>query len=267
MPTAELEGIQIAYELHGSGYPFVLISGVGYGAWFWHKLVPGLSDSYQVLSFDNRGAGQTDKPPGPYSVPMMAHDTVNLMEKLGITRAFIMGHSLGGYIAQEIGINRPDLVEKLVLASTTHGGKEVIPITPEAYQLLTDRSGDPLDLIRRGIEVASAPGFPESHPEIVQELIDYRFTNPVPPEQYQAQVAAGIGMTGMSDEYVRESLNSIEVPVLVLFGEYDRVVPPGNADLLAEKLPDVQVKIIPKTGHIFPIEDPATTSAILKEFL
>jgi pimeloyl-ACP methyl ester carboxylesterase len=178
-----------------------------------------------------------------------------------------MGHSLGGYIAQEIGINHPNLVEKLVLASTTHGGKEVIPITPEAYKLLTDRSGDPVDLIKRGVEVASAPGFSESHPDIVQELIDYRFTNPVPPEQYQAQVAAGIGMAGMPDENVRESLKSIKVPALVLFGEFDRVVPPGNADLLAEKLPDVQVKIIPNTGHIFPIEDPATTSAILKEFL
>lgn len=267
MPIAELEGIWIAYELRGSGFPFLLISGVGYGAWFWHKLVPGLSESYQVLTFDNRGAGQTDKPPGPYSVPMMAQDTVNLMVNLGIERAFIMGHSLGGYIAQEIAVTRPDLVEKLILASTTHGGKNVIPITPEAYKLLTDRSGDPLDLIKRGIEVASAPGFPENHPDIVQELIDYRFTNPVPPEQYQAQVAAGIGMAGMSDEKVRESLKAINIPVLVLFGEYDRVVPPGNADLLAEKLPDVQVKIIPNTGHIFPIEDPGTTIAELNKFL
>lgn len=267
MPEIITNGIRIAYQLDGEGHPLVLISGVGYGAWFWHRIVPGLMENYHILTFDNRGAGDSEKPAGPYSVTMMATDTIGILDQLGMYGAYLVGHSLGGYIAQEIVATRPDLVGKLVLSATTHGGKNVIPITPEAYEILTKRDGDPMELIKRGIEVACAPGFSERHPDLVQELINYRFTNPVPTEQYQAQVAAGIGMVSMSDEQVINSLASIRIPVLIVFGEYDKVVPPGNAQLLADKIPDSQIEIIPDTGHMFPIEDPNATVAVLRDFL
>jgi pimeloyl-ACP methyl ester carboxylesterase len=198
---------------------------------------------------------------------MLAADTAGLLDALGIEAAAVMGHSLGGFIAQELVVTRPELVGKLILASTNHGGVKVIPITPEAMDVLTNREGDPLELVRRGIEIACAPGFVERQVELVGELINYRFTNPVPIPQYQAQVAAGAGMAALTDEQVDQRMDAIQVPTLVLFGEFDRVVPPGNADLMVAKIANAQAEIISATGHIFPIEDPVATVNAIHEFL
>jgi pimeloyl-ACP methyl ester carboxylesterase len=267
MPKVQANDGVIAYEIQGKGHPLLLISGVGYGAWFWHKVIPGLAERYQVISFDNRGAGESDKPDGPYTVPMMAADAAALLDALGVKNCYVLGHSLGGFIAQELVISRPDLVEKLILASTNYGGARVIPITQEAIDVLTNRQGDPVELIRRGINIACAPGYIERQQKVVQELVQYRFTNPVPPLQYQAQVLAGAGMGALSDEQVDQRMQAIKVPTLVLFGEHDKVVPPGNADLMAQKIIRARIEIIPNTGHIFPIENPEKTVEIIKDFL
>jgi pimeloyl-ACP methyl ester carboxylesterase len=266
MPTVNANNINIAYEINGEGQPLLLITGLGYGAWFWHKVVPSLAKNFRVITFDNRGAGGTDKPDGPYSVSMMAQDTAGLLDALKIKNAFVLGHSLGGFIAQELAVTRPDLVGKLILASTTHGGMKVVPITPEALAVIMDRSGDPIDLVKRGVAVASAPGFADKHPDVVQELVAYRLTNPVPPAQYGAQTAAGLRMNQLTDDQVLARMKAITQPTLVLFGEHDKVVPPANAQLFLEKLSNARSHIIPNTGHIFPVEDPQTTAEAAKNF-
>jgi pimeloyl-ACP methyl ester carboxylesterase len=264
MPKVHTNGIEIYYETHGAGPPLVLIAGVGYGLWFWHKVAPKLAEHLQVIAFDNRGAGQSDKPDGPYTVPMLAADTAGLMDVLGVRGAAVLGHSLGGYVAQELALTRPELVGQLILAATNHGGPNAIPITPEALEVLTNREGNPLELIRRGIAIAAAPGFAERQPEVAQALLEYRLTNPVPPAQYQAQVMAGAAMITTSYE---GRLHEIQVPTLILFGEHDKVVPPGNAELLANNIAGAQVKILAGVGHIFPVEDPTASVAALLDFL
>ena len=133
--------------------------------------------------------------------------------------------------------------------------------------MLTNRQGDPIELSQRGIAVACAPGFAERKPEVVQELIDYRLTNPVPPAQYSAQVMAGAGTAAYTDDVVEQRLKAIQVPALILFGEHDKVVPPGNADLMAQKIANATVKIIAGAGHVFPIEEPEATVEAVVEFL
>ena len=267
MPTLTSNGITLAYEITGAGKPLVLITGVGYGRWFWHKVLPELASHFQVVTFDNRGAGESDKPDGPYSVAMMAADCAGLLDGLHIKNAYVMGHSLGGFIAQELAVTRPDLIGKLILAATNHGGTRVVPITPEAMEVLTNRTGDPVELVKRGIAIACAPGFVEKHPAAARELLEYRFTNPVAPAQYAAQVAAGAGTMAYDDEMVDRRMHAIKFPTLILFGEYDKVVPPGNAELMAQKIADARIKIIPGTGHIFPVEDPAATAREIVGFL
>lgn len=267
MPKVTSNGIEIYYEIHGSGPTLVLIAGLGYGCWYWSKIAAELKDDYQVVIFDNRGAGQSSQPDGPYTVPMLAADTAGLLDALDLKESAILGHSLGGFIAQELVVSRPDLVGKLILASTNHGGMKVIPITPEALAVMMDRDGDPVELVKRGIDIACAPGFMEKNPEVVQELVEYRFTNPVPPPQYQAQVAAGAGTAAYTDDLVDQRLGAIKVPTLILSGEFDRVVPPGNADLMAGKIPGSQVVILPNTGHMFPIEDPLAAARAIRDFL
>jgi pimeloyl-ACP methyl ester carboxylesterase len=265
--TVKTNGINLAYEIQGQGHPLLLIAPLGYSSWFWNKLLPYFAGHFKTITFDNRGAGGSDKPDGPYTIALMAADTAGLLDELGLSGAFVFGYSLGGYIAQELAITRPDLVSRLVLAGTNHGGRNVIPTTPEALELMTKREGDPIELIKRGIEVATAPGFSQRRPEVVKELVEYRLTNPVPPAQYQAQVSAGLGMLNYSDEQVRQRSASIRVPVLILFGQHDHVIPAGNAQLMAEKLPHAEIRILPDTGHMCAIEDPEATANAVIEFL
>ena len=267
MPKVTSNGIEIYYEVHGSGPTLVLIAGLGYGCWYWSKLTDELKDDFQVVLFDNRGSGQSSQPEGPYTVPMLTADTAGLLDELDLKGSTVLGHSLGGFIAQELVVTRPDLVGKLILASTNHGGLKVIPVTPEALAVMMEREGDPVELVKRGIEIACAPGFMERAPDLVQELVDYRFTKPVPPAQYQAQVAAGAGTAAYTDEIVDQRLSAVKVPTLLLSGEFDRVVPPGNTELMAGKIADSQIVIIPNTGHMFPIEEPPAAAKAIRDFM
>ena len=266
MAVVPVNDIEMAYEIEGVGPRLVLISGVGYGGWFWKPLVAQLKDHFSVLTFDNRGAGGTTHATGPYTVQQMASDTAGLMDALNFSPAVICGHSLGGFIAQELAVARPDLVEKLILAGTNHGGTDVIPITQEALAVMMNRDGDPVELVRNGIEIASAAGFADRQPEIVQALTAYRFTGPVPGPQYQAQVMAGAGMGLLTAEQVVRRMAALTMPVLILFGEEDRVVPPGNAEYMARKIPNAEIEIIKNTGHIFPIEDPQAAAETIIKF-
>src|SRR5579884_1186018 len=99
MPTVQANGINVYYEIHGVGEPLLLISGLASDHTFYRWVLPQLAARYQVIVFDNRGEGYTDKPNIPYSIDMMADDTAGLLHALGIARAHVLGTSMGGRIA------------------------------------------------------------------------------------------------------------------------------------------------------------------------
>lgn len=119
MPTVSVNGLRMYYELTGDGPPLVLIAGLGLDVSECGQLIDALVGRYRVLAFDNRGAGQTDKPDEPYTVAQMADDTAGLMRALGIERAHVVGMSLGGRIALELALVHPLVVRSLVLVSTS----------------------------------------------------------------------------------------------------------------------------------------------------
>jgi len=266
MPVASVNGINLYYELHGSGDPLVLINGLGYDLWMWHKMVPGLAEHFQVLTFDNRGAGQSDKPAGPYSAQMLAADLAGLLEALGIEQAAIMGHSMGGFVAQALVLNRPDVVSKLILSATNFGGPNHIPVTQEAMVILMDTQADPVDRLRNGIAVSCAPGFAEANPELIDAWVAHRIETPLDPQGYQAQLAIGLSLTAAEASF-EPRLKSIHTPTLILFGEHDKVVPPGNAELLAREISDSKTIILPGAGHFFPLEVPDAANEAIIRFL
>jgi pimeloyl-ACP methyl ester carboxylesterase len=197
---------------------------------------------------------------------MLAEDTAGLMGALGIDQAAVMGHSMGGFVAQALALSRPDLVRKLILSATNFGGPRHIPVTQEALAVLTDMEADPVERLKRGILISCAPGFGQAHPDIVEQWLDYRVRNPILPEPYQAQMAIGLSL--MSEEACFEPmLKAVQVPTLILFGEHDKVVPPGNADLLAREIPNSTIQILPNAGHFFPMESPGEAVAVIVEFL
>ena len=266
MPTTKVNDIDIHYEINGSGKALVLISGLGYPLWQWHKMVPYLAKHFKVITFDNRGVGKTDKPAGLYTAQMLAADTSNLLDALGIDKAIIMGHSMGGYIAQAMALDFPEKADKLILCSTNFGGPRHVPITAEAWAVLSDTTSDPLTRFKNGLAVSTAPGWAESHPETVQEWVDWRISNPMDLAGYQSQMAIGLGL--IAEEAAFENrLPDVKAPTLILFGENDKVVPPANADLMAAKLIDARITILPDAGHFFPIEVPEAASQAVIDFI
>ena len=266
MPKTAANGIDIYYEIHGTGHPLVLIAGLSYSHWQWHKMVPGLAEHFRVITFDNRGVGQTAKPDGPYSAPMLAADTVGLLEALEVEQAAIMGHSMGGFVAQELALQRPDVVSDLILASTHFGGPGHVPFTEEAMAVLADVTGDPLERFRRGLDVSTAPDFAAENPDVIEEWVAYRSDNPIEPGPYQAQLAVGLALADEEAAYAHR-LHRIQAPTLILFGEHDKVVPPANAQLMADRLPNSTITILPDAGHFFPIETPAAAVQAVRDFL
>ena len=265
MPKIRANEIELYYEIHGAGRPLVLISGIGYTLWQWHKMVPFLEKHFQVITFDNRGVGQSDKPAGPYTAQMLAKDTAGLLDSLRIQKAVVMGHSMGGFIAQAMILDHPVKVEKLILASTNFGGPHHVPVTEEAMKVLTDIGSDPLTRFRNGLAVSTAPGWAEKNPHMIQHWIDWRIANPVEPAAYQAQLAIGRGLLQEGTAFENQ-LSRIKVPTLILFGEHDKVVPSANAALLAEQIKNSKVVIFPNAGHFFPIEIPDMAARIVTEF-
>jgi 3-oxoadipate enol-lactonase len=266
MPKISANGIKLYYETHGEGQPLVLISGLGYTLWQWHCMVPLLADHFQVITFDNRGVGQSDKPVGPYSAQLLAADTAGLLDALGIEKAIVMGHSMGGFIAQAMALVFSHKVEKLILSSTNFGGPRHVPATPEAMKILTDVSVDALTRFKNGLSVSTAPGWTEKHPEMVEEWTKWRIANPIDPAAYQAQLAVGLSLYPEAAAF-EDRLSNVKVPTLILAGGYDQVVPPENASLLAKKIPDSKVVMLPEAGHFFPIETPEAASQAVIHFI
>lgn len=266
MPTTHVNGVSLAYEAHGSGEPLVLISGIGYDRWEWHKMTPGLAEYFTVIVFDNRGVGQTDKPAGPYTAQMLADDTAGLIRALGYEHAHVMGHSLGGYIAQALALSHPDLIDRLILASTNFGGPHHIAITPEAMAVLTDVQSDPVTRFKNGLSVSTAPGYAEKNPDMIEAWLEWRVQNPIDPAAYQAQLAIGLALLAEGACFAGK-LKHIEAATLILFGAHDKVVPTGNAELLAREIPHSTVEILLDAGHFFPIETPEAANAAIVKFL
>lgn len=265
MPKAKVNDIELYYEVHGGGTPLVLISGLGYSMWQWHLMVPYLEKYFQVITLDNRGVGQSDKPAGPYSASILAKDTIGLLDALTIDRAIIMGHSMGGFIAQAITLEYPERAGKLILASTNFGGPRHVPVTPEAMAVLSDVTSDPVTRFKNGLGVSTAPGWAEKNPEMIQKWIEWRIANPIEPVHYQAQFAIGLALLPEAAAY-ENKLPNVSVPTLILFGAHDKVVPAANADLLAKKIPGSQICILPDAGHFFPIEVPEEAAQAVIQF-
>ena len=265
MPKIKTNNIELYYEIHGAGQPLVLISGLGYPLWQWHKMVPFLAEHFQVVTFDNRGVGQSDKPAGPYTAQMLAADTAGLLDALGIEKAIIAGHSMGGFIAQAMALDFPQKVAKLILCSTNFGGPHHVPVTPEAMKVLTDVTSDALTRFKNGLSVSTAPGWSEKNPEMIEDWVKWRVANPIDPAPYQAQMAIGFGLMPEAAAF-ENKLPRLNVPTLILFGAHDKVVPPENASLLAEKISGSKIVILPNAGHFFPIEVAEAASRTITDF-
>jgi 3-oxoadipate enol-lactonase len=251
-------GIRIAYEVRGSGDPLLLMHGLGYGRWGWEPVLDAFADDFRVLFYDNRGIGDSDVPPGPYTARQLAEDAVAVLDAEGLGEADVVGTSLGGMAAQELAIGFPERVRRLVLACTTPGGLSSHPMPQQTVELmLAAPTLPPETALRRFVENALAPGVRE---ELVERILALRLANPFDPEGWQAQAAAGATFDAF------DRLSRIQAPTLVVTGTDDAVVDPRNSELLAEGIAEATLRQVPG-GHLFFWEDPTRFVTLVKEFL
>ena len=253
--------MKIAWDRRGNGAPLLLIHGLGYARWGWEPVLPELAEQFDVILFDNRGIGESDAPPGPYTVAEMAADAVQVLDEAGVARAHVVGTSLGGMIAQELALAYPERVDRLVLACTTPGGQKAHPMPQVTVALMAEAATlEPAVALRRFVENALAPATVAAHPELVEQIMAHRLATAQQPAAWAAQASAGATF----DAYDR--LGALAAPTLVQHGDEDVVVDPRNADLLVELLPDARLERVPG-GHLFFWEAPEQFVASVAAFL
>jgi 3-oxoadipate enol-lactonase len=255
--------IQLHVEEHGDGFPLLLIQGLGWAKWASQEQWADYARRRRVLAFDNRGTGLSDKPPGPYSMELLADDAASVLDERGIGQADVYGHSMGGYIALTLALRRPELVRSLVLVGTGPGGPDHLPPPAEtiaAWAAAYKLSGE--EAVRLSLPMTFPPGWAEEHPGEFDRWVAARLDPPTPRERWLDQVEA-------VDRYkdVGVEVERIGVPALVVHGELDRVVPVSNGRLLAARMPRAELVPLPDRGHAPMLEDPGSFGELVCAFL
>jgi pimeloyl-ACP methyl ester carboxylesterase len=259
MAFVENQGARIYWDEQGQGAPVLLIMGLSYPSCMWHRTRPVLDANYHTIAMDNRGIGKSDVPPGPYPIALMASDAATVLDAAGIECAHIFGVSMGGMIAQEFALQYPERVRSLILGCTAAGGPTALRAEPEATQLLLARHNlSPEQAAEAIVPFIYDSGTPR---ERIAEDIAIRRPWFPRPEGYLAQLQGILAWEAYS------RLSGISVPTLVIHGETDRLVPPGNGKLIADRIPDARLVMIPHASHLFLTDQTEAAHRAILEFL
>ena len=259
MALVENQGAKIYWDEQGLGEPVLLIMGLAYPSQMWYRTRPLLASRYRTLVLDNRGIGRSDIPPGPYPIALMASDANAVLEAAGIESAHVFGVSMGGMIAQELALQYPARVRSLILGCTAAGGPAAVRAEPEAIQMLMRRE-------KMSPEQAAEAAVPFIYdPTTARARIDEDLAIRRPwfpsPEGYAAQLQGILGWESCS------RINQIVAPTLVIHGESDRLIPPGNANLIAERIPGAKLVMIPHASHLFLTDQTEVSHRAILQFL
>ena len=240
MSYANVDGLRTYYETHGTGDPLVLLHGGLGNARHWTGQIPTLAEHYQVIVPERRGHGRTPDTDGRLTYRLMAADTAALLDTLGLASAHLVGWSDGAMVAALVAIDRPELVEKLVLI-----GQYLTPdgARPEAWAML--QNDDAMGSWARD---------------------EYAQLSPDGADHFDTFLAKSLRMWREDTGIPADELATLTAPTLLLQGDDDFVRVEHNATLAAT-LPEAQLGIVPGTSHGLPMEKPALVNQLLLDFL
>jgi 3-oxoadipate enol-lactonase len=258
MPFAENDGVKIYWEELGQGAPLLLIMGLGWASYLWHRTRPVVAQRYRTITLDNRGVGRSDIPEGPYPIAVMASDAAAVLDAAGVESAHIFGISMGGMIAQEFALQYPGRVRSLILGCTTPGGPASVRAEPEVLQILMSRHENPEEAAKAigpYIYDANTP-----RERIEEDMVIRRKWFPTA-DAYFAQLQGILAWEAYS------RLAQVAAPTLAIHGDSDKLVPPANGNLLAARIPGAKLEIIPHCSHILTTDQPTIVHKLVLDFL
>ena len=261
MATATINGHEIHHLQRGEGEPLLLIMGMSGTHLSWGEpFLELLERDFAVTAYDHRGVGRSSRTEPGYAIADLADDAAGLLEHLGLDAAHVLGISMGGMVAQELALRHPERVRTLTLGCTYAGGEGSALTRPEVFQKLSAgwQSGDREQALRAGWEVNVSRSFAddeEAYAAFKKAALDLPVPIPVIMGQLQA--------IGGHDTASR--LGGITAPTLVVHGTDDEMLPVSNAHAIAERIPGARLEVLDGVGHLFWVEEPERSAALLRE--
>lgn len=261
MAKVQVNGINLFYEVHGAGEPLLLIYGLAGRGNGWKFQVETLSSRFQIITFDNRGVGETDQPQEAFTLGDIADDVAGLLDHLGIASAFVFGISMGGMIAQEFALRHPDRVRKLALGCTHPGIKHCVASPAWVTEIFKSLPGKPREqVVRECTPINYSPHTQQQRPELIESLVPLFVDNRQRLHGYTNQINAIWAFD------VFDRLPQLSAPTLVMTGTDDVLVVPANSRIIAERIPNARLIEFPEAGHLFFIEKAEEVNQALLEF-
>jgi pimeloyl-ACP methyl ester carboxylesterase len=261
MPKAAVRGTELHYERAGSGEPLLLIQGMSGTHLAWGEPFKGaLEESFDVVAFDNRGIGLSERISEPFTIAEMAEDTAALLDELGWESAHVVGISMGGMIAQELALAHAGRLRSLTLGCTYCGGpgSQLMPQENAEKLLAGFASGDRETAIRTGYEVNLSPAF-RADENAFAAFHEMATSVPAAREIIQLQLQAILG----HDTSGR--LGEIATPTMVVHGTVDGVLPYANGEMIAGLMPGAHFETLEDVGHMFWWEQPQRSAELVRE--
>jgi len=263
----DISGHRIHWVEAGDGTPLVLIHGWTCSGFFWKPIIPRLKDAFRVLAPDLPGHGLSSKEEASYLPEAQAQRLLEWLTAIGVDRFVLVGHSMGGEIAARMALAAPERVEGLVLASAI-GLKMVweslpwygrLSLTPAARKIanlfFTEKA-----MVRTNRLFMTGPGRP-AYPECARDVV---LANTNTPDDVKALTHTT--RDGLFQDFLDHRLADLNLPVLCIWGEVDKVVPLEVGERYARLLPHARLAKVPGTGHMLPWEEPDFMASEIRGF-
>ncbi len=257
MPDIRVDNVTLHYETAGQGQPLVFLNGLGMSTRDWERQVAYFSTSYRVITFDYRGQGSSDKPPGPYSIPLFCDDTAHLLRSVNAWPAHLVGLSMGGMIAFQMAVSHPELLRSMVIVNS--GPDFTLRTRVQKFEFLKRRLIVRVLGMRVMARILADRLFPRKEQESIRKEMIKRWAQ-------NDKKAYDNTFLAFKDWSVLKYLSGIRCPTLVIAADQD-YTPVDYKQSYVNEMPDARLAVISDSHHASPIDQPESFNEILAEFL
>ena len=263
MPRVRLDGLTINYEVQGEGEPLLLIHYTSADHASWAFQLPAYTEHFSCIALDLPGAGESDKPPGPYSTEDQSGQVAAFLGAIGIERAHVAGMSFGAAVGIHLAARHPRRVRSLSLHSGWHASDDYLKIVVEQWRTLASTLPNVADVVIQAIfPWCFTPEMYVERPEFVDTLVEFVRSRPAQPvEAFMAQTDAVLAHDASG------VLGEIAVPTLITFGARDLVCSTRFAEPLKSGIAGSELVVFEHLSHAGLHEDPETFNAATLDFL